>query len=274
VCSSDLEINHAFVRENSIPLIRRLSGGGTVFHDRGNLNFCFIQNGEDGNLIDFKKYTQPILDVLQNIGIPAERSGRNDLIVDGLKFSGNAEHVYKKRTLHHGTLLFSSKLNNLSAALKSNLDLYHDKSVKSVRSKVTNLQDYMPLDISLEQFKKLIIHQVINNYNNVISYQFTEDDQFEILRLIEEKYSKWEWNYGYSPKFIFRNQELVDKTLIDIELEIEKGIIKRAEFKANNLLDAELSITLQNLRYHENDILDKLNEFNLYEAKELIKLFF
>jgi lipoate-protein ligase A len=268
------EINHTFVHENKIPVIRRLSGGGTVFHDNGNLNFCFIRNGQEGNLIDFKKFTQPILDVLQNHGVPAEQSGRNDLIVEGLKFSGNAEHVYKKRTLHHGTLLFSSKLNDLGAALKSNSDHYQDKAVKSVRSKVTNLQRFLPPSINLEKLKALIISQITNKYSDVIPYKLTEVDLFEIHNLIEEKYSKWEWNYGYSPKFIFRNQGLLNQKAIEVELEIEKGIINQAVVKVNKDTVIELSTLLQQLRYHEDDVLLKLQSFNKFKATELIKLLF
>lgn len=267
------EINHSFVRENKIPVIRRLSGGGTVFHDNGNLNFCFISHGQEGNLIDFKKFTQPILEVLQNLGVPAVRSGRNDLTVEGLKFSGNAEHVYKHRTLHHGTLLFSSKLNDLGAALKSNLDLYQDKAVKSVRSKVTNLQNYLPGSVTLEELRNQIINHILKNYD-VTPYGFTEIDKLEIQRLVEEKYSKWEWNYGYSPRFIYHNHGIVHKANIDIEFEIEKGIIKRAEIKINNDEVADLSHRLEQLRYHEDDITNKLKSFKNTDTGELIKLFF
>jgi lipoate---protein ligase len=113
------EINHDFVQQNNIKVVRRLSGGGTVFHDLGNLNFTFITNGEGEELVNFRKFTQPILEVLLQLGVHAKFEGRNDLTINGLKFSGNAEHVFKKRTLHHGTLLFSSKISDLTQALKS-----------------------------------------------------------------------------------------------------------------------------------------------------------
>jgi len=129
------EINYPYVKENGIPVIRRISGGGTVFHDLGNLNFTFIQNGEKGKLVDFRKFTDPILAVLNKMGVPAVFEGKNDLRVDGLKISGNAEHVFKNRVLHHGTLLFSSVLNDLGKALKVKTDRFTDKAVKSIRFK-------------------------------------------------------------------------------------------------------------------------------------------
>ncbi|NJK98346.1 MAG: lipoate--protein ligase family protein [Bacteroidales bacterium] len=146
------EVNYRFLCENNIPLYRRISGGGTVFHDEGNINFTFIQNGEEGNLVNFRAFIEPIRDFLISLGVLAEIGPRNDILVDGLKVSGNAEHVYRKRTLHHGTLLFSSSLNFLRNALRVEEGKYTDKAVKSVRSKVTNLKDYIKDEFTAEQF--------------------------------------------------------------------------------------------------------------------------
>ncbi len=127
---SEININH--VKENNIDVVRRLSGGGAVFHDLGNLNFTFIKNvNNESNLVDFKKYTQPIIDVLKHLGVDAKFEGRNDIMINGRKVSGNAEHVFKRRVLHHGTLLFSSVMADLSKVLKVNPLKYQDKGVKS-----------------------------------------------------------------------------------------------------------------------------------------------
>ena len=153
------EINYQYVKENNIAVVRRLSGGGTVYHDLGNLNFSFIKNsGNDKNLVDFKMYTTPIIEVLKQLGVNAEFGGHNDIQVNGFKISGNAEHIFKKRVLHHGTLLFSSDLSILNNAIKAPENRYSDKAVKSVRAVVANIKDFI---IHIGYFQK-------NRYSNEI----------------------------------------------------------------------------------------------------------
>jgi lipoate---protein ligase len=268
------EVNYWYVKQHHIKVVRRLSGGGTVFHDDGNLNFCFIRNGEEGNLIDFKKFTQPIIDVLQKLGVPAERSGRNDLMINGLKFSGNAEHVYKNRTLHHGTLLFSSQLGNLAEALKVKPYLYTDKAVKSVRSQVTNIMGHLPHPMGIQEFEDEIIDHVTTRYNDVVPYQLTEDDKKGITRLAEEKYGTWEWNFGYSPRFVFRNQGIIRDVTVEIELEVEKGIIKKGKICLDKQVIPEISKALPGQIYREDEIQKSLREITSLEADPILWLLF
>lgn len=268
------EINQQFTNEHKIKVVRRLSGGGTVFHDLGNLNFCFIRNGKEGNLIDFKKFTQPILEVLHQLGIPAERSGRNDLIINGLKFSGNAEHVYKNRTLHHGTLLFSARLEDLRTALKVNSELYHDKAVKSVRSKVTNITEHLLSPISLEYFRELVVNQITSKFKQAIAYEFGETDFTNIRDLVEHKYKTWEWNFGYSPKFIFKNEGLINSDFYKISLEIEKGIIKQADIKVNDASNFHLNQILTGLPFRMDEIEANINAINNLNTTFFLDLLF
>lgn len=268
------EINHRFVADNNIKVIRRLSGGGTVFHDAGNLNFCFIRNGKDGNLIDFKRFTQPILEVLHKLGVPAERSGRNDLIINGLKFSGNAEHVYKNRTLHHGTLLFTSGLDNLRAALKVNANQYEDKAVKSVRSSVTNISEHLSSKINVQEFAEIITNHVINKESDVTSYKFSDSDTSSINELVTNKYSTWDWNFGYSPKFIYRNQGTIGSNQIEIELLIEKGIIISADIKINNKVNHSLIQAITNIRYRADEIKARTQSSNNGDLINITSLLF
>jgi lipoate---protein ligase len=266
------EINHWFVREKNLKVIRRLSGGGTVFHDMGNLNFCFIRNGQEGNLIDFKKFTQPIIEVLRSLDVPAESSGRNDLIIHGLKFSGNAEHVYKNRTLHHGTLLFSSQLNDLGEALRVVPDRYEDRAVKSVRSKVTNISDYFLNPISLDAFRDILIGHVVAQSPDAVMYQFSETDRNHIQSLVEEKYHTWEWNYGYSPRFTIRQLGYIQDRLVEIECEIEKGVVKRADIKMEGQPMSHLSQSFSGILYKEDMIEEKLLSVNETDTAAWLRL--
>lgn len=223
------EINVEYVKNERIEVIRRLSGGGAVFHDPGNLNFTFIKKGEKDQLVDFRKYTKPILDVLQDLGVEAKFEGRNDLTIKGKKFSGNAEHVYQNKILHHGTLLFSSQLPDLSQALKINPLKYKDKAVKSVRSRVTNISEHLPTPVSLEGFELKILTHIQNMYADSVIYELTSEDKAGIQKLVDEKYSTWDWNFGYSPDYNFQKGIKTEGGHIEINLNVNRGIIKNAK---------------------------------------------
>ncbi len=252
------EINFEYVKENNIDVVRRLSGGGAVFHDLGNLNFTFIQNVEgDHNLVDFKKYTKPIIDVLLQLGVNAKFEGRNDIMIDGRKVSGNAEHVFKKRVLHHGTLLFSSKMTDLSQALKVNPLKYQDKGVKSVRSRVTNISEHLSKQMSVLEFQNEILEYIIKSYPNTSIYEYTKNDIAEINKLVREKYSTWEWNYGYSPKYDFEKLVKTNGGSIEIQMNIEKGTIRDIKVFGDffNELDiSEIEDTLKGKPHQESAI--------------------
>jgi lipoate-protein ligase A len=224
------EINHRFVRDNNIPVIRRISGGGTVFHDLGNLNFSFIQQGERGKLVDFQKFTQPILEVLNQLGVPAKFEGKNDLRVHGLKISGNAEHVYKNKVLHHGTLLFSSELGKLNEAIHADFNNYTDKAVKSVRSTVANISDFLNEPILIDNFKNHIFNYIQSRYTNVGFYDLRNNDIAEIEKLVNEKYKTWRWNYAYSPVFTKRKIIEFEGDKFEIVLKIKNGKVESIDF--------------------------------------------
>ena len=137
------EINYRFLQREGVPVARRLSGGGTVFHGDGNVNFTYLINGEKGKLIDFRRFVSPVVDYLATLGIPAEIGTRNDILVEGLKVSGNAEHVYRSRVLHHGTLLFGANLERPNMAIQVVPGRFTDRAVQSNRSKVTNISNYL-----------------------------------------------------------------------------------------------------------------------------------
>lgn len=260
------EINVDYVKNSNIDVIRRLSGGGAVFHDPGNLNFTFIKKGEKDQLVDFRKYTKPILDVLQNLGVNARFEGRNDLTIDGKKFSGNAEHVYKDKILHHGTLLFSSKLPDLSQALKVNPLKYKDKAVKSIRSRVTNINEHLAEPISLEVFEEKIMTHIRDMYTESRIYELTDEDKAAIQKLVDEKYGTWDWNFGYSPEYNFQKGIKTQGGHIEINLDVNQGIIQKVKIFGDffNTRDiAEIEQILIGTPHEYNHIREQLKSVDI-----------
>lgn len=253
------EINYRFVRENSIHVVRRLSGGGTVYHDRGNLNFAFIQHVEGKNLIDFKKYTAPIISILKKLGVNACFEGKNDLRVNGLKISGNAEHVFKKRVLHHGTILFDSDLNVLNEAIRVAPGRYRDKAVKSIRSVVTNIRPLLTKEMDMSGFIGYLETEFLKSTLDAKKYRFTKEDNQAIRKLIDEKYISWEWNFGYSPNYELVNDYTWDKDY-KINVTVEKGKITSVKIidDRGTLCFEDICNALIGLRHREESISNQL----------------
>jgi lipoate-protein ligase A len=239
------EINHEFVHKNQIPVARRLSGGGTVFHDPGNVNFTFIRNVANISEVNFKVFTVPVIEALRKLGVEAYTTGRNDLLIDGKKISGNAEHVHKNRVLHHGTLLFDSHLDALKGALKVDLSRFEDKAVQSNRSEVTNIANYLPNPNSVEEFTNFLFGEISRNYSEFQVYEPTPEDLEAIQKLSIEKYQTWDWIFGYSPRYRFTNKLETENGEIQVSLLVEKGRITEVGFsgaisseKASKMADA------------------------------------
>lgn len=216
------EINIDYVKEKNIKVVRRLTGGGAVFHDLQNLNFTFVESNSKGN---FRTFTQPIIEVLNNLGVDARFEGRNDLMIDGRKFSGNAQCVSNGRMLHHGTLLFDTAMTDMSNALKVNPLKFEDKAVKSVRKRVTNISEHLKSPMTVLQFADLIMKHIMETKENCQIYEFTEEDFAAIRKLRDEKYSTWEWNFGHSPKYSFSKMIRTAGGNIELHMNIVKGII-------------------------------------------------
>jgi lipoate-protein ligase A len=190
------EINFDYVKKHEIPVIRRISGGGTVYQDLGNLNYTFIVKGVKDKLVDYPRYTAPIADFLRTLGLTAKLINKSDLVIDGMKISGNAEHVHKTKVLHHGTLLYSTSLEDIQEALKVH---DQDKSVHSVRSRksiTTNIINHMEYPIDILAFKDSLFKFIFNQNKDNIIHTINQNDKHKIDELIVKKYNTWEWNYG------------------------------------------------------------------------------
>lgn len=223
------EINESYIRENHIKVVRRVSGGGAVYHDEGNLNFSFITEDDGDSFHNFKRFTQPIVDVLQEMGVNAELSGRNDVEIDGKKVSGNAMFTQRGRMFSHGTLMLESDISEVQNALKVNPKKIESKGVKSVRARVGNINDFLPETIDIEAFKQRILAKIFDGAENIEEYKLTDEDWEKINKLSEEKYQTWEWNYGRNPKYNFNASHKFTAGLLDVRLDVKKGIIEHAK---------------------------------------------
>ncbi|MDD4731852.1 MAG: lipoate--protein ligase [Desulfovibrio sp.] len=218
------QIDEEFVRTRKIPVIRRLSGGGAMFHDLGNINFTFIDLKRSGEGLDFRRFTEPILDALRHMGVPCEFDGRNDLVIKGQKFSGNAQHIHQNRVLHHGTLLFSSQIADLSGALRVDPEKYRDKAVKSVRKRVTNIASHLPEPMSVDRFlNRLMAHVATGADRGDMS--LAQEEIRAVETLAEEKYRTWEWNFGYSPQYGLIRKNRTPGGLLEVHLDVNRGEI-------------------------------------------------
>lgn len=223
------EINLEFVRERDVQVSRRLSGGGAVYHDLGNLCYTFIRRGERGKQVDFRAFTAPALEVLNELGAEAYFSGKSDLMIGGHKISGNAEHVRGDKTLHHGTLLFSTDLEALEAALKVNPEKYADKAVKSIRKKVTNISGHIKRPMSVEEFASFFMRRAVEKFDGARIYEFTAGDIAAIEKLRAEKFATWEWNFGWTADYELSSEFQLGGEQVGMKLRVERGIVSRAE---------------------------------------------
>lgn len=269
------EINLEYVKDHKIKVVRRLSGGGAVYHDLGNLNFTFITNAEGPSIVDFKGYTQPIIDILRKFGIEAKFEGRNDLTIDGKKFSGNAVHVVRNRVMHHGTILFSSILEKVSNSLKVNPLKYKDKTVKSVRSRVTNVNEHLKEEVELPDFIELVMKHVFEMYSDARPYELSEDDKRAIQVLADNKYSTWEWNYGYQAKYNFEKLITTGGGSLEFHMDVVDGLIVKVQifgdfFSKRDISDVEK--ILIGVRHDEHSIRKALKLVNFEEYFRNISL--
>jgi len=224
------EIDAEVVRKRGIRVVRRLSGGGALYHDLGNVNFTFVAPEDAANPLDFAAFCGPVIQALAVFGVRAELNGRNDITIDGKKFSGNAQYHKRHRVMHHGTVLYDSDLSVLGQCLVVPKDKIESRGLKSVRSRVTNIKDYMPEDIGVERFMAGLRDAMFRAYD-MRPYDLTDEDLEGARRLQREVYETWDWNYGFSPNYSIRKSRRVDGCgKVEIHMDVEKGLITRLAF--------------------------------------------
>ena len=263
------EANLPYTWKANIPVIRRISGGGTVYHDRGNLNFSIVAGGEKEKLVDYARHTSGVIRGLAGLSVEAVLEGKNSLFTAGLKFSGNAAHVYKNRVLHHGTLLFDTDLQQLRKCIRPDHRHYHGRALRSVDSRITNLIDHLPAGMDMKTFREHIIRQAREDFPGIRDYRFTEADREAIGRLAKEKYAKPGWNFGYSPGYSLDKTIEINNSSVRVLLQTEKGTIGSLRFTRNGqAFMEELAASLTGCLHHPGSIKDVLIKTNFAGLSE------
>lgn len=262
------EINTAYVDENDIKVVRRLSGGGAVYHDEGNLNFSFITKDDGDSFHNFAKFTQPVVEALNKIGVPAELIGRNDLLVNGRKISGNAQFSTKGRMFSHGTLMFDSEIEHVVSALNVSEKKIESKGIKSIRSRVANIAEFLDENVTMADFKALILRYIfsVDDVKDVPRYELTEDDWQKVHEISGNRYQKWEWNYGKSPAFNIKHSHKFPSGLLDVRLDVKKGNIENCKiygdfFGLGDVKDIEAKLI--GTKYERQAIVEALENLDI-----------
>ncbi|MEG2973115.1 MAG: lipoate--protein ligase [Clostridium sp.] len=278
------EINLDYVKEKDIFIVRRMSGGGAVFCDPGNLNFTFISAVRESKFADFESFTRPIINALKSLNIKdVEFSGRNDITIDSKKISGNAQYRHKDKILHHGTLLYSADLSELIGGLNVRPIKFKDKAVKSVASRVTNINQHMENPMDVADFKEYIINYVYNSIEGSKIYTLTDKDVEEINKIVDSKYNTWEWNYGKSPEYDYKAEDKFKAGIVEVYLTVDKGLIKKIKFFGDFFGSNDISILedkLTGVKHKKEDIeailrnMDITDYIKNIEVEELVDLMF
>lgn len=275
------EVNKPYIDAHNIDVVRRISGGGAVYHDEGNLNFSFITDDDGNSFHNFKKFTEPIVEALKSLGVDAEMTGRNDIQVGKAKISGNAMVKVKERMFSHGTLMLNSELSEVQNALKVNPAKIKSKGIKSVRSRVANISEFLEEPIDIDNFKDIILKTIFGEANQVETYQLTDEDWKNIEKLSDEKYRTWDWNYGRNPKYNFEREEKFEKGFVQIKLDVKQGRIEHARIFGDFFGEGditELENALEGTLHEFDSIEEAFSNYDIYhyfgdiDRHELIRL--
>ncbi|MGV3323131.1 lipoate--protein ligase [Streptococcus hyovaginalis] len=255
------EINKEYTDEHGIHIARRLSGGGAVYHDLNNLNYTIISNKAGEGSFDFETFSKPVIDTLAKLGVKAEFSGRNDLEIDGKKIAGNAQAYHNGRMMHHGCLLFDVDMTVLGDALKVSKDKIESKGVKSVRARVTNINNELPEKMTIAEFQDALLDQMKSEYPDMTEYVFSDEELAKIQKSCDEQFSTWEWIFGSSPEYTVSRAVRYPAGKITTYANVENSIIKGLTisgdfFGVKPAKDVE--DLLVGTRYEYKDVLEKL----------------
>ena len=275
------EVNLDYLKEKGIDLVRRVTGGGAVYHDLENLNYTIVGRSEDLER-DYPEYAALMMKALQALGVPATLSGRNDILVDGKKVSGFAKRVCKNRLMVHGTLMYNVDVDVLTHVLNPSTTKLQSKGIASVRSRVTNLCNYLPELSDIQAFKNRLEEILSNNYSDA-EYKLSETDLAHIQQLTDEKFATWEWNYGRSPKATLVHSVRLACGTVEIHLTLAENRIASCRFGGDflgNLPASDVEKALTGIPYEINEIRKCLSKleisryFDRVSADNLLEMMF
>jgi len=264
--NAEAEINRAFVEANDIKVVRRMTGGGAVYHDLGNLNYSFITDAGDAESLTMDRFTRPVVDALRALGLNAEASGRNDILVNGRKVSGTAQRLVKGRILHHGTLLFDSNPALVAGALRVDPAKFQSKSAKSVRSRIGNIRSFLQEDMDLPAFWAYLKGAFAKGGLREETLSLEEMAVLEELK--RSKYDTWEWTFGRSPQYDMVNKRRFAGGSLEVGVHVEQGVITRIGFYGDflSLSPMEpLALALEGCPFRREDAAAVLDRFPLEE---------
>lgn len=251
------EVNLEYLKENDIVLARRVTGGGAVYHDLQNLNYTIVGRSRDLEK-DYPGYLHFILDALRSLGVPAEISGRNDIMVEGRKVSGYAKRVYKDRLMVHGTLMFDVDLERLTEALSVPGSKLEAAGIASVRSRVANLREYLPQFRTIGEFKDALQSILAQGDGEIVLSQSQLD---EIQAISDNRFSTWEWNLGRSPRASFKETAKLPCGTVAVSCSVMRGLVEAISFEGDflgNLPADGLAARLTGCRYDRDALREAL----------------
>lgn len=260
------EINMDYIEKNNVAVTRRLSGGGAVYNDEGDLSFSFITKDDGDSFHNYRKFTEPVVRALHQMGVNAELQGRNDLVVGGKKISGNAQFSTRGRMFSHGTLLFDVNLENVAQALNPDAEKYLSKGIKSVRSRVTNIREHLKEDMNIKEFKQTLLRYIFEGEKEIPEYKLTDKDWQGVKEIAEKRYRNWEWVYGKSPKFNVKHKHRFPSGIVDLRMEVVKGVIEGIAvygdfFGVGDIQDVEQLLT--GTRYERDSVAEVLDKIDV-----------
>ena len=241
------EIETRLVQERGIHVVRRISGGGAVYHDLGNLNFSFLAPYERGRFNRYEHFTRPVIEALRGLGVPAELSGRNDILADGRKISGNAQFVSGDRMFSHGTLLLDSDLDLIPTVLTPRPGKIESKGHKSVRSRVANISEFLAAPLAIEEFRGVLLDGIFGSRNDLPLLELDEADHEAVRTLAREKYGSWDWNFGHSPPSNVQRSRRFPVGEIDARIDVQEGRVAAIRFFGDYFGQADVAELEQRL---------------------------